>query len=181
MRARVAFVARSFGGALAVGLGVSCTGQVHQGKPPLHDAGEAAPYCPTTLEETNGKPCGAGGLMCTQDFLCDELPQQVVCTCKSARYECHDPIGLLPPGYMPRCLSTDPEKFYCPVSMALAEGLTCTANGQSCFYEGATCSDGLVKLNYCECAPDGFGGFVFGCHIVPCEPDLLDGGTLLGD
>jgi hypothetical protein len=60
--------------------------------------------------------------------------------------------------------------------MALAQGLTCTENGQSCFYEGIKCADGLTKLNYCECAPDGFGGFTFGCHIVSCNPDFEDAG-----
>jgi hypothetical protein len=164
--------------AVWVGLvAVACSGRtVGDHPPPGDDAGEAAAYCPATLEETNGHVCGSSGLMCAEDFLCNDLPQQTVCTCKSSRFECSDPIGLLPPGHAPRCLSTDPKKFYCPESMALAEGLTCTANGQSCFYDGAVCSNGLTKLNYCECAPDGFGGFVFGCHVVPCEPDLQDAG-----
>jgi hypothetical protein len=160
----------------AVLLAAACAGHGEHERQKNPDAGEAAAYCPATLDETNGKLCATSGLMCTDDFLCNDLPQVTVCTCKSARFECQDPIGLLPPGDAPRCLSTDPKKFYCPISMALAQGLTCTENGQSCFYEGAMCSDGLIKLNYCECSPDGFGGFEFACHIVPCEPDFTDGG-----
>lgn len=167
--------------ALAVWVGlfaVACSGRTEAVHPNGRDAGEAQAYCPATLDETNGHTCGQSGLTCTQDLVCADLPQEVVCTCKSSRFECHDPIGLLPPGDAPRCLSTDPKKFYCPESMALAQGLTCTANGQSCFYDGEVCANGLTKLNYCECSPDGFGGggLVFACHIVPCEPDLGEGG-----
>jgi hypothetical protein len=130
--------------------------------------------CPTTLAETNGASCGQSGLMCTQGFNCDGEMQTTNCTCKSAHFECQDPIGLLPPGHAPRCLSNDTDPFYCPASMSLAEGLTCNVVGESCFYEGSVCADGLTKLNYCECVPDGHGGHTFGCHIVACN-DLGDG------
>jgi len=59
--------------------------------------------------------------------------------------------------------------------MRLAEGLTCDELGQSCFYEGTVCMNGLTKLNYCDCEPDGHGGHTFGCHLVACD-DLGDAG-----
>jgi hypothetical protein len=140
------------------------------------EAPPALNQCPTTLAETNGASCAKGGLMCTQGFDCDGEMQQANCTCKSAHFVCQDPIGLLPPGHAPRCLSNDPMPFYCPESMFLAEGLTCDELGESCFYEGTVCADGLTKLNYCECEPDGHGGHTFECHVVACN-DLGDGGS----
>ncbi len=61
--------------------------------------------------------------------------------------------------------------------MTFAEGLTCTANGQSCFYEGEKCPNGIVKLNYCECGPDGHGGLTFSCHVLACDPTEPDSGA----
>ena len=130
--------------------------------------------CPATLAETNGASCAPLGLTCPLGFECDGEMQTTSCMCKSSHFECQDPIGLLPPGHAPRCLSNDTPPFYCPASMFLAEGLTCNVVGESCFYEGALCADGLTKLNYCECAPDGHGGHTFACHIVACN-DLGDG------
>ena len=144
---------------------------------PTDDAGNPSvgDYCPATLEQTNGVACKKEGLHCTQDFVCDGETQPTDCMCKSARFECQDPIGLLPPGHSPRCLGNDPQKYYCPASMALAEGLTCAELGESCYYDGEKCANGVTKLNYCECEPDGHGGHVFACHILACE-NLTDGG-----
>jgi hypothetical protein len=137
-------------------------------------------YCPTTLAETNGVPCSDEGLQCVQEFDCEGETLSVSCMCKSSRFECQDPIGLLPPGRSPRCISNDPPKYYCPASMDLAEGLSCDELGEACYYEGAVCADGLTKLNYCECEADGHGGHTFGCHILECE-NLTDGGAEGGD
>jgi hypothetical protein len=157
---------------------LACGGHVVQVDPSHgHDAGPASVgnYCPTTLAQTNGVACTHEGLDCTQEFDCDGETQSVTCTCESAQFDCQDPIGLLPPGHAPRCLGNDPAKYYCPPSMVLAGGLTCDELGESCYYDGEVCKDGLTKLNYCECEPNGHGGHTFACHIVPCE-NLSDGG-----
>jgi hypothetical protein len=159
-------------------LAVACGGRVAAVDPgPGSDGGSTAvDFCPGTLQETNGISCGHAGLMCIQQFTCEGEVQQTVCTCESAHFRCQDPIGLLPPGHDPRCLSNDPSQYYCPASMGLANGLTCNLVGEDCYYDGAMCADGLTKLNYCQCQPSGQGGHVFQCHIVSCEPDLAEGG-----
>jgi hypothetical protein len=191
MRAKVAWMGRGpgFSGAsshvsrLIAGcaLAVACSSHDDGASHPDGEAAEAAAYCPATLEETNGHACASSGLMCTQDFTCDDLYEQTVCTCMGARFECQDPIGLLPPGDAPRCRSNDPKKLYCPMSFGLAEGLTCNENGQSCYYVGVKCPDGVTKLNYCECGPDGFGGYVFACHVLLCNPEFDDAGLEAGE
>jgi hypothetical protein len=164
-------------GALAIACGGQTVDSPHGAPAPDEGPGDD---CPTTLAETNGAACGQAGLMCTQGFDCDGEMQDTNCTCKSAHFECEDPIGLLPPGHAPRCLSNDTAPFYCPASMFLAEGLTCNVVGESCYYEGSTCADGLTKLNYCECEPDGHGGYTLECRIVACN-DLGDGDAAAGD
>jgi hypothetical protein len=120
----------------------------------------------------NGSPCQSEGLACSVNYQCSAVAEQVRCTCKDSRFDCHDPVGPLRASEQPRCVNNDADAADpCAPTLFLADGLACTEVGQSCFYDGAVCGDGRTMLDWCQCKADGSGGFAFMCAVVPCNPE----------
>jgi hypothetical protein len=133
--------------------------------------GNGAGTCPATFAETNGKACAPDGLQCTMAISCRNTPQQVRCACESAQFYCQDSIGPIALNGTPRCMGDDSGgDSDCPATMELGQGSACNRLGKSCYYVGALCSNGITKLNFCQCKPNGDGTMSYACAVVPCTP-----------
>jgi hypothetical protein len=110
--------------------------------------------------------------VCTDLFECGDFVQQETCTCERGRFTCSDETGQTLDGSPPQCASyTGPDDSSCPASMSGAEGSACAVLGRSCFYDGTRCDDGIERLNYCACSPDGNDALAYQCFVVPCPPE----------
>lgn len=155
--------------AVLAGTGTACGSadpapQQRAAAPP--DAGAS---CPATFAQMNAAACDFEGLECPVAFACEVTSQLARCTCRAARWRCDDSVGLVPADAGPRCVNpASPTSDPCPASVRAGQGAPCDELGKACFYDGQLCTDGVTRLDYCECQRDASGSFAYACTIVPC-------------
>jgi hypothetical protein len=151
---------------MAAGGSTGCSAKDNQG---VSADGSVVSPCPTTIQDTVGKPCPVEGMRCGPTYSCGPTDVPITCTCFGGTFACVDGSGNPFDGSTPPACNTPPSGASCPASESAANFAPCTEAqvGQPCAYP-AQCTGGTSTFDLCTCQSavdkSGAPALVFVCE-----------------
>ena len=140
--------------------------------PPATPGDAESAVCPTTPEDTVGRPCGVEGLVCGPQYACGIAQVSLYCVCTRGTFLCRNgENGTVDADATLPCNAGTSAPGPCPPSEAVANRVACGMVGQICAYRSQCPS----MFDTCSCFPgstaDGGFGLVFACKSPVCGTD----------